>query len=130
MIHIYGVWWLTRSAKLKAKNRNLLENSNELYLSVICLWEVAKAVENGKIQFNIPIEEWLNSAVSTSGIKIIHLNTEIIIDSTQLPGNFHKDPADQLIVSTSRVNNIPLLTQDRKILMYPHVKLCGVDEIR
>lgn len=50
--HIW-VWWLTRSTKLKAKNRNLLENSNQLYLSVICLWEVAKAVEKGKIQFKI-----------------------------------------------------------------------------
>lgn len=38
-------------------------------------------------------------------------------------GDFHRDPADQLIVATSRVYDVPLLTADFKIINYPHVKL-------
>jgi PIN domain nuclease of toxin-antitoxin system len=45
------------------------------------------------------------------------------VESTQLPGTFHRDPADQIIVATARIYNDPLLTADAKILSYPHVQL-------
>jgi len=51
------------------------------------------------------------------------LTPEIIVESTQLPGEFHRDPADQLIVATSRILNIPLVTMDHAIRNYPHVQL-------
>jgi PIN domain nuclease of toxin-antitoxin system len=44
------------------------------------------------------------------------------IVSTQLPGNFHKDPADRIIVAIAYRRNIELMTCDQKILNYPHVK--------
>lgn len=47
----------------------------------------------------------------------------MIVMDTQLPGDFHRDPADQIIVATARIHDCPLLTVDDKILNYPHVKL-------
>jgi PIN domain nuclease of toxin-antitoxin system len=35
-----------------------------------------------------------------------------------LPGDFHTDPADRLLVATTRRENAVLVTQDRKILGY------------
>ena len=40
----------------------------------------------------------------------------------QLPGEFHRDPADQIIVATARIHNCPIMTMDEKILAYPHVQ--------
>jgi PIN domain nuclease of toxin-antitoxin system len=40
-----------------------------------------------------------------------------------LPGSFHRDPADQLIVATARHDDCPLVTLDRLIRGYPHVRL-------
>lgn len=59
---------------------------------------------------------------------MIILDTHIWIwnvqgESTQLLGNFHRDPFDQLIVATARVLDRPLLTVDSEILAYPHVRL-------
>jgi PIN domain nuclease of toxin-antitoxin system len=51
----------------------------------------------------------------------MQLSPEIIVESTRLPGEFHKDPADQLIVATARLLNCPVVTEDAKILNYPHV---------
>jgi PIN domain nuclease of toxin-antitoxin system len=42
--------------------------------------------------------------------------------AVQLPGEFHRDPVDQIIVATARFYDCPLLTSDGKILKYPHVK--------
>jgi len=35
-----------------------------------------------------------------------------------LPGTFHADPADRMIIATARHSGIPLLTADRAILDY------------
>ena len=55
------------------------------------------------------------------GMQLLPLTPDIVIESTQLPGEFHRDPADQLIVATARVYNCPLITSDGKISRYPHV---------
>jgi PIN domain nuclease of toxin-antitoxin system len=56
------------------------------------------------------------------GIRLLDLTPHIAVDSTQLPGVFHRDPADQIIVATARVYDISLLTADQRILDYPHVR--------
>jgi PIN domain nuclease of toxin-antitoxin system len=44
------------------------------------------------------------------------------MESAQLPGDFHRDPADQIIVATAREHNATLITGDQRILDYPHVR--------
>ena len=40
------------------------------------------------------------------------------MDSVRLPGEFHADPADRLIIATARHWRIPLVTADRAIVDY------------
>jgi len=68
------------------------------------------------------LEEWMDKALSHPEIQLIELTPKIAIESTKLPGNFHCDPADQIIVATSRIYSIPILTIDKPILDYQHVK--------
>jgi PIN domain nuclease of toxin-antitoxin system len=65
-------------------------------------------------------------ALSYPGVRLLPLTPEIAAASTQLPGTFHKDPADQMIVATAIVQGLPLLTMDAKIIAYPHVPLVTV----
>ena len=55
-------------------------------------------------------------------LEIIPLSVDIALESTILPGVFHKDPADQIIVASARQSNMTILTADRLILAYQHVK--------
>ena len=119
--HIW-IWWVTNSHSLKKEFRSRIEKE-ESAINIISCWEVAKAVEKGKLQFNISVEQWLKEAIDDYGITVIPLDIPIIVESTHLPGKFHKDPADQLIVATARVHDIQLLTADEKIMKYPFVKL-------
>jgi len=73
----------------------------------------------------IPLDEWFEQALNYPGVRLLELTPEIVIESTQLPGNFHRDPADQMIVATARIHHCPLLTADEKILNYPHVQAIG-----
>jgi PIN domain nuclease of toxin-antitoxin system len=91
-------------------------------VSAISCWEVAKLVELQRLVLPRPVGEWLDLALTYPGVQLLALTPKIAVESTQLPGTFHRDPADQILVATARVFNCPLLTLDSKILAYPHVQ--------
>jgi len=64
----------------------------------------------------------MREALAYPGMRLIELTPQIAIESTKLPGSFHGDPADQIIVATARIHDVFLLTVDSKILKYEHVK--------
>ena len=116
------VWWLSQKEKLPPPQEDAIENAKAVVVNVISLWELAKLVEHGRILLNCPVLEWMKNALSHPKIQLLPLTPDIIVLSTQLPGNFHKDPADQLIVATAIKLEAPLLTKDTKILSYTGVR--------
>lgn len=129
--HIW-VWWVAGDPRLKPSNLSAITDaeSTGIFVSIISVWEVAKLVEYGKLTLSIPVADWLKAAETYHGLSVLPLTTEIVVDSTQLPGEFHKDPADQLIVATSRVNGLTLMPMDTKILAYPYVALAHSESNR
>lgn len=121
--HIW-VWWVHGDDRLtKAQTELITANEADIIgVSAISCWEVAKLVEYGRLVLPCSLEEWFEQALNYPGIQLLELTPEIVIASTQLPGEFHRDPADQIIVATARVNNCPLVTSDSKISKYPHVE--------
>lgn len=93
-----------------------------LCLSAISVWEVAKKVSLGKLQMSVPIRDWIMKAARSPFIELVPLSVEVSLESTMLPGDFHRDPADQMIVATARYLDLILLTSDQKIIEYSHVK--------
>ncbi|MBI3822117.1 MAG: phosphoglycerate kinase [Planctomycetes bacterium] len=122
--HIW-IWWMEKSRKLSPFPCAQMMKHREggWGVSIISCWEVALLVHAGKLELTRPIGEWINLALSEPGVSLVNLSPGIAVDSTRLPPPFHRDPADQILVATARYLDVPLLTADRKILDYPHVKL-------
>ncbi len=122
--HIW-VWWVHHDPQLTERLRELIQSHEDegLGVSIFSCWEVAKLVELKKLILHCAIDEWLETALQYPGIQLLSLTPKIIVESTRLPGDFHRDPADQIIVATARVHDCALLTVDSRILKYPHVKL-------
>lgn len=120
--HIW-VWWVHGHQNLSPDHAELISESEEegIGVSTISCWEVAKLVEYERLDLPLSVKEWLAEAVGYPGINLLPLSPDIAVESTQLPGSFHRDPADQLIVATARVHDIRLITVDSKITSYPHV---------
>jgi PIN domain nuclease of toxin-antitoxin system len=95
--------------------------SNIIGISAISCWEIAKLVEYNRLELPLPLDEWFEKALNYPGIQLFNLTPEIAIESTRLPGKFHRDPADQIIVATARLHDCPIITSDRKILDYSYV---------
>jgi len=122
--HVW-LWWLHSPEQLSERSRTLLtigENQNTLIVSAISVWEIALKHSAGKLPLPLPVNEWFAIAKTRPGITIEPLDPLDAIASTQLPGDFHKDPADRIIVALAYRRNIELITCDQKILNYPHVK--------
>jgi PIN domain nuclease of toxin-antitoxin system len=110
---------LSNAARAKIE---IEEAQNGILVSAISVWEIAVKSSLGKLTLPLSIDDWYALAKSHSGIVIEALNPEDAISSTQLPGDFHKDPADRIIVAMARRYNVSLITCDNNILRYPHVK--------
>ena len=125
--HIW-VWWVQRHPSLSSALRDQIEGqqSSGIFVSAFSCWEVAKLVAHGKIGLPLPPLEWLEAALTRPGTRLLRLSPQIAVESTQLPGDFHRDPADQIIVATARIHDLPLATLDGKIRSYPHVRIFGL----
>jgi PIN domain nuclease of toxin-antitoxin system len=118
------IWWTHGSNLLPASHLKIIENNEAgiIGVSAISCWKISKLVEYGRIELPVPLKKWFDNALSYPGVELIQLTPEIAIESTRLPGNFHKDPADQIIVASARSFGCVLVTSDRKIIQYPHVE--------
>ena len=124
--HIW-IWWVAQDPALPEAVRQLILEHQPagMGISIISCWEVAKKVEVGKLVLDRDVVAWLDAALVYPGIGVIALTPEIVVESTRLPGSFHRDPADQMIVATARVLGIPLLTNDGRIRAYEGVVTPG-----
>jgi PIN domain nuclease of toxin-antitoxin system len=121
------VWlWLLHDPGCLSDTANRLiadeEGQKGLLVSAISVWEVAVKVSVQKLTLSLPIAEWYEQARTHSGTVIEPLNPLDAIASTQLSGEFHKDPADRILVAIAQRYSIPLVTCDAKILSYPDVE--------
>jgi PIN domain nuclease of toxin-antitoxin system len=122
--HIW-VWWNQGDSQLSVHQRDAIEDARTDGIGVctISLIEVARLLQRGRIILPKPIHEWFNIALAQQGVILISITPAIAIDASNLPGSFHKDPADRIIVATARAYDCPLITVDREILAYSNVKL-------
>ena len=79
-------------------------------------------IEKKRLVLSMDIESWLAEVEQIEGFRFLPVDNEIGYKATMLPGDFHKDPADRMIVATARKLAAPLVTADEKIREYEHVK--------
>ena len=119
------IWWwsVSEPAQLSRKAHNLIAKSppEQRAIASISIWEFAMMVTRGRIKLTISPDEWLDYAINKTGLTVLHLNSKVALESCNLPGKFHKDPADRIIVATARVSRSQLITKDKKIIDYPYV---------
>ena len=120
------VWWANGDdSQLSPAARKAIKahtGEGEIAISSISAWEIAMLVERGRLALSMSVSQWLETIGKIAQIRLIPIDNRIAVASTQLPGEFHKDPADRMIVATSRGLSAPLITADQRIRDYPHVK--------
>lgn len=118
--HIW-IWLNNGSFELKSKSIKQIDEAaanGELFIAAISVWEIATLVAKKKIILRTSVQDWIEEALDQPGVELIPLTPAISIESTQLPGEFHADPADRIITATARLNNLELVTRDVRLQQY------------
>ncbi len=121
--HVW-IWWQAVAEKIGPEVRKTLTNLGEddqLFLSAISVWELAKLAEKGHLKLGTSVDEWTRQALEMPRLQQLPLSAAIAIESTRLPQPFHDDPADQIIVATARLTDSTLISADRLIRNYAYV---------
>lgn len=120
------VWWVNGSADLSDKAgraiRKALRTGVPLLVSAISAWEIAMLVRKGRLALTMDVTAWLATVATIEGLRFIPVDNETAVQSVELPGEFHTDPADRMIVALARRHSAPLITADRRLHAYPHVR--------
>jgi PIN domain nuclease of toxin-antitoxin system len=119
------LFWVSDPSRLTSKARRAIaaeEDGPGILVSSISVWEVAVKVALGKLTLDREIHSWVAGALTYPGVVMQPLDPRDALESTLLPGVFHKDPADRMLIALSRRLNAPLVTSDAAIRAYQHVK--------
>lgn len=109
------IWWASESPSLSDSASRVISESTRIGISAISCWEVAMLVAKGRLELNMDAEIWIDLALQRPGVELIPLSPSIAVLSTRLPGEFHGDPADRIIVASALHHNVALATKDGKI---------------
>jgi PIN domain nuclease of toxin-antitoxin system len=118
------IWWVNGDPMSpRATSAMAVElEGGEIAISSITAWEIAMLTTRGRLSLSIDVTAWLAAIKQIERVKFVAIDNEIAVDAVELPGEFHKDPADRLIVATARKLRVPIVTADEKITGYPHVR--------
>ncbi|WP_286895874.1 type II toxin-antitoxin system VapC family toxin [Achromobacter sp. UBA2119] len=119
------IWWVSGDSQLSRPARNAIEaeaQNGEILISAMSAWEIAMLAKAGRLALTMDAEAWLDTVAEVPAIRFVPVDVRISVQSVDLPGDFHKDPADRIIVATARHHSVPLVSADLKIRDYPHVQ--------
>jgi len=115
------VWWVSNPEMLSDTARKAVDEAagkNELFVSMISVWEVAMLVEKERLSLALDVRDWICRSETLPFVTFVPLSTAIAVESVRLPGFPHGDPADRIIVATALSLGARLVTRDEKLLNF------------
>ena len=120
--HVW-IWTQEQPELLGETTRGLLETTpDEICVSAVSSLEIARLVAGGLLEMEGSIQRWVRTAIDTLDARSLDVDHNVAVEAYALPGRFHKDPADRLLVATARLHKLTLITADEQILAYKNVR--------
>jgi PIN domain nuclease of toxin-antitoxin system len=122
--HVW-IWYINGSKNINKATHKIITtalHNNEAYLAAISLWEISMLKKKKRIILEMPCLEWINKSIELTHVRIVSLTPAIAVESAHLPGQFHDDPTDRMIVASARVEGLAVVTRDKQILAYSQHK--------
>ncbi|MBL8529397.1 MAG: type II toxin-antitoxin system VapC family toxin [Burkholderiales bacterium] len=119
------VWWLTQAPDLSTVAKRAIRKhtaAGEIVASTISVLEIATAVRRGRLQFNVPLDQWLADARSIPELRLEPVSADIAALAGSLPEPMHGDPADRIIAATATALGAALVTADDRLRTLPGLR--------
>src|SRR5437867_6623263 len=86
--HCALLWTLNQDPILPAAQKAISRATSvsELYLSPISAWEIGLLVRRGRLELQVPAENYIEQVFRVPGVRVAALTPEIAVRSSHLPG--------------------------------------------
>jgi PIN domain nuclease of toxin-antitoxin system len=120
------MWYQGDHPRLPKKIKELIEDPNKsIYFSQINLYEIAIKQKIGKLpSFKSNIRQVYDQAIKDDFIMLNITNDHLIAFENIPLIEDHRDPFDILLIATAHEENLIILTNDDKFLLYPELVKC------
>ncbi len=116
------VIWIARDEALAPAAEQAItaaySNGESIGVSPITAWELGLLGRKGRLPGSMSPTALFERFVGVPGVEVQPLTTTVLIDSSYLPGELHRDPCDRIIVATARDLDLTVITRDAAILAY------------
>ena len=115
--HIF-LWYISGNKKLADSTKDAISSpANEVYLSVVSLWEAIIKHRLGKLHLPQAPETYLPEQRERLKILSMSLDEASVKQLGQLPP-LHRDPFDRMLICQAREHHLTLVTVDPEIRAY------------
>jgi len=106
-----------------------MRRQSRLFVSTISIWEIGMLQNSRRLTLSAAFNVWVERATALPGLRLLPLDAKSAVESTQLPGSIHGDPADRFLIAIARVKGLHLMTADIKIIEYGREGYVNVFEL-
>ncbi len=107
------LWWLFNDRRLSGRARQTLEDgANEILVSSGSGWEIMTKHRLGQLPQADKAVKDLRGAIQRAGFLPLAISLEHALEAGQMPAP-HRDPFDRILAAQSRLEGIPVITNDR-----------------
>ncbi len=117
------LWLGFGDRRLSLDARQVIEETDIVYVSPISLWEIANKRSTGGLTLQLPTREWFTKVCEWHKLSLLPLSGETMIRAGELPRH-HKDPADRIIIAAALEMNLVVVTGDRRFPEYGVTTIC------
>jgi len=112
--HIF-LWFISGDARLPDQMRDAIRDpGNDVYLSVVSLWEIITKYKLGKLPLPLPPETYIPSQRIRHLIEDFPLDEVSVTRLAQLPA-IHRDPFDRMLICQALEHRMIIVTVDTTI---------------
>ncbi|MGH9518197.1 MAG: type II toxin-antitoxin system VapC family toxin [Terriglobales bacterium] len=111
--HIF-LWMVNGNLRVGSRERELIADAKEVYISSATLWEIAIKFSAGKLQVDM---DALLEEIVTGGFRQLPVMNRHAMAVAQLP-LLHRDPFDRMLIAQAMTEPMRLLTADARLAAY------------
>lgn len=106
------LWFVSGDTRLSADARAIMDDpENDVLVSIASLWEVVIKVGVGKLELDMPVEQFVVDQVSRNQFTVLPIELSHLVTVSTLPLH-HRDPFDRLLAAQALSEGVPVVGTD------------------
>lgn len=111
------VWLVSGHDRLSKEAKTEIEAAQLVYVCPISAWEISLKCARGTLELPLPPQEWFSRSLDVHHLTLTDLSVDVLMHTNTLPWH-HRDPADRFIIATAQMEDLVVVTSDKRFKDY------------